>query len=271
MKINKIFLMAGLAVMSLMATSCSDDDDYTAGKPAGSQDISFFNEYNPVLGLTDTQFEITLHRTNASGEQTVPLEVLQCADVLSCPTQATFASGDTLAHVTVAVSSEAKAFEEYILRVRIPEEYTNPYAPKMGTPQINLNVMKEDYKVLYQADFTSWFFEETWPIEIEYSEYLDLYRIKDLYVNGYNYYYKLGKKAEDGSIPMTMCSSDGVVTKEQACGYVHPTYGMISTTWLSDNFTGYDPGDDAYYIPFQWTVSAGSFGAGYESFKITAQ
>ena len=36
MKINKIFLMAGLAVMGLMTTSCSDDDDYQKGPEENS-------------------------------------------------------------------------------------------------------------------------------------------------------------------------------------------------------------------------------------------
>jgi hypothetical protein len=67
---------------------------------------------------------------------------------------------------------------------------------------------------------------------------------------------------------MTMCNADGTKMTKLASGYVHQTYGMVSTTWLSSNFTGYDPEDDAYYIPFQWTVSAGSFGSGYESFVI---
>ena len=45
MKINKIFLMAGLAVMGLVATSCGDDDDnYTPGKPAGNNNVVFINQ-----------------------------------------------------------------------------------------------------------------------------------------------------------------------------------------------------------------------------------
>ena len=273
MKINKIFLMAGLAVMGLMAASCSDDDnDYTPGKPAGGNNVVFINESNPTLALTATEFTVELRRDSSamSSELTVPLEIIESASVLSCPTSATFASGSAVTTISIGVSGDAQPYEEYKLRVRIPEEYTNSYKVQSGSPQLNLTVLKEDYKPFAKADFTSWFFEETWEIDIEYSEYLDMYRIKDLYIegSGCNYFYKLGKKEDDGTIPMTMCNADGTKLSKCACGYVHSTYGVVSTTWLSDNFTGYDPADNAYYIPFKWTVSAGSFGSGYESFVI---
>ena len=268
MKINKYFLMAGLAVMSFLATSCSDKDEYTPGKQAGSNNVVFINETNQTLSLTATEFTVELQRANTSGDLTVPLEILECSSTLTCPASVTFASGSATATITVGVSADAVPYDVYTLRARIPEEYTNPYAVQEGSPQINLTVMKEDYKPFATADFTSWFFEDTWEIDIEYSEYLDMYRIQDLYMPGYSYYYKLGEKTGDGTISMTMCNSDGTKLSSQACGYVHKTYGMVSTQWLSGNFTGYDPTEDAYFIPFKWTVSAGSFGSGYESFKI---
>lgn len=268
MKINKYFLMAGLAVMSLVATSCSDKDEYTPGKEAGSNNVVFINESNQTLALTATEFTVELQRTNTSGDLTVPLEILQCSSVLSCPASVTFASGSATATLTVGVSGDAVPYDEYTLRVRIPEDYTNSYLIQEGTPQLNLTVMKEDYKPYATADFTSWLLGGPWEVSIEYSEYLDMYRIKGLFVEGYDYFYKLGAKADDGSIPMTMCTADGKKLASQATGYVHATYGMVSSKWLDANFTGYDPAEDAYFIPFQFTVSAGSFGSNYDSFKI---
>lgn len=273
MKINKIFLMAGLAVMGLVATSCGDDDDnYTPGKPAGNNNVVFINQANQVLALTATDFTIELRRDSSemSSELTVPLEIVTCSDVLSCPKSATFASGAAETTVKIGVSDAAKPYEVYDLIVRIPEENTNPYKIQTGASQLAITVMKEDYKSFATADFTSAFplFNDTWEIDIEYSEYLDLYRVKGLYFDGYDYYYKLGEKDEDGNVPMTMCNADGSDMTKVACGYVHEDYGMVSTTWLSDNFTGYDAESKAYMIPFKWTVSAGSFGSYYERFVI---
>lgn len=269
MKINKIFLLAGLAVMSLAATSCSsDDDDYQKGPEAGSQNVGFYNTSNVTLALTATSFDVELKRANTSGELTVPVEVIEASSVLSVPATVTFASGSETATLSVGVSGEAQPYESYTLKLRIPGEYTDPYKVQDFYSLYGATIMKEDYKPYATADYTSWFFEDTWEVGIEYSEYLDLYRIKGLFVDGYDYFFKLGDKAEDGSIPMTMCTSDGKKLSSQACGYVHATYGMVSSKWLSSNFTGYDPTENAFFIPFQWTVSAGSFGSGYDSFVI---
>ena len=103
MKINKYFLMAGLAVMSLVATSCSDKDEYTPGKEAGSNNVVFINESNQTLALTATEFTVELQRTNTSGDLTVPLEILQCSSVLTCPASVTFASGSATATLTMSI------------------------------------------------------------------------------------------------------------------------------------------------------------------------
>lgn len=71
MKLNKIFLMAA-ALLAAVFASCSDDDSYSPGAQAGSYDVSFASQANQVLGKTATEFTITLHRSNGSGELTVP-------------------------------------------------------------------------------------------------------------------------------------------------------------------------------------------------------
>lgn len=269
MKINKIFLMAGLAVMGFMATSCSsNDDDYQKGPEAGSHNVGFANQVNPVLELTDAEYIVELKRTDASGELTVPLEIVQCADVLSAPTSVTFASGSDTAILPISISNAAEAFVKYPITIRIPGEYTNPYLQQDMYPILAISILKEDYKPYAKADYYSNFLGEAWEIEIEYSDYLKMYRIKDLYVDGYNYFFKLGEKKDDGTIPMTMCNSDGTALSKQQSGYVHSSYGMVSTTWLKSEFTGYNPEEGAYFIPFEWTVSAGSFGPYTEHFVI---
>lgn len=264
MKINKIFLMAGLAAMSLMVASCSDDDDYKKGPEAGSQNVGFVNQTNPVLGLTDTQFTVELKRSNASGELTVPLEVIQCADVLTAPSSVTFASGSETALLTIGVSNAAEAFVDYPLTIRIPGEYTNPYIQQDMYPILAITMLKEDYKpwgvLEYNHDF---FFEDTWDVEVEHSDYLDLYRMEP-YTEGYRFYFKMG---DDGSL--TICDSTGKkYTGATQVGFTYGDYGMVSATWVSTEFTGYDADEDAYFIPFKWTVSAGSFGSNYDWFTI---
>ena len=265
MKINKIFLMAGLAVMGIMATSCSsDDDDYTPGKEAGSNNVVFINGNNQVLALTDTQFTIELQRTNTSGDLTVPLDIIQCASVFSCPNSVTFSSGSSTATLTVGVSGDANPFEDYVLNLRIPEEYTNPYIQQEGCPMLNITVLKEDYKPWGVLDYYHNFFGDwNFDVEVEHSDYLDLYRM-DIYEPGYTFWFKMEEKGE-----ITICDSAGnPYTGATPAGFTYSNYGMVSATWVKGSFTGYDPEEDAYFIPFKWTVSAGSFGDNYDWFTI---
>jgi hypothetical protein len=44
---------------------------------------------------------------------------------------------------------------------------------------------------------------------------------------------------------------------------------MITYRWLSDNFTGWDADEEAYFIPVNYRVSAGSFGSNYDHFTLT--
>src|SRR5574344_352307 len=123
MKINKIFLMAAVAMLGLFA-SCGDDDDYTAGKKSGNNDVAFTeaSQKNQTLELADTKFTVSLQRSNTQGALTVPLKVF-ASDMLTVPTSATFADGAATADITVQVSDSAKAYVNYPLLITVPEEY----------------------------------------------------------------------------------------------------------------------------------------------------
>ncbi len=262
MKINKFFLIACMASLTLGFASCSDDYSYSPGEEVGTANVTFADEQNVTLGLTDTSFDIVLQRADGSGSLTVPVNVVKKADVLTVPSEVTFASGATEAKLTVTVSSDAEAFVDYPLALTIPSQYAGgTYKEQSTYPTMNITIHKEDYKKYGVMTYTSWFFEDTWEVDMYYSEYLDLYRA-EIFTDGYPFYMKI---TEDGIITIT--DNTGVEKTDTESGYVHSTYGMVTARWLSSNFTGYDT--DAYYIPFQWRVSAGSFGSGYDSFTVT--
>jgi hypothetical protein len=50
-------------------------------------------------------------------------------------------------------------------------------------------------------------------------------------------------------------------------GYVHPSYGMVVAKVLGSN-NGFDPETNTFYFAYQFIVSAGSFGADYDTFEI---
>ena len=270
MKINKIFMLATMALVSMGIASCSSDDDYVPGKPAGSNDVYFTHEAHQALDLSATSFTITLGRADAGSAISVPLTQRQFDPVFTVPATAEFAAGQTETEVTIQISAEAQPFTDYQLRLAIPEEYTSPYKEEHPyfQPELNILVHKEDYKdyakVLYDDQF---WYEESWEDVIQYSATLDLYRIAP-FAKGFWMYYKI-KEGES----ITVCNNEGkTYTGAIATGLYHNTYGDLSATWdTSSGFSGYVPEEDTYYILYKWTVSAGSFGSYYNTIKFISK
>jgi hypothetical protein len=261
MKINKIFLFAAMALTSLSLASCSDDDDFTPGKAAGSNDVYFTNQGNQTVSLEATSFTITLGRSNASGALSVPLKQIQVSPMLTVPATAEFAAGETETEVTIQVNSEAKPFTDLHLRLSIPEEYTSPYkAPTNGVPELNINIQKEDYAPFKTGTYFSEFWEtEEEDIVLEYSPMLDTYRFQHVAMDE-TFTFKVD---EEGNI--------SVLQSAFATAYVHPDYGVISANRSSDAPSFVDVDEDGvttYVFCFEYTVSAGSFGSALDYFVV---
>jgi hypothetical protein len=271
MKPNKIFLLAGIALMSVFATSCSDDDDYTAGKETGAYNVYFKGESNLTMNLTDMSFDITVARSNKNGELTVPIKKIRVPDCFTnIPESVTFANGDSVKTITVNVTDSMKPFVSYILDLQIPEEYTNQYKTQTVYPALNMNIHKEDYKPFAKVSYYYGFFDATDNVDVEYSKYMDLFRFKNLVATGYDFYFYWDQVKDSTSVFKVTDANGNELTSAFESGYVHAKYGMVSATWDNTQFTGYDPKDDTFYVPYTWTVSAGSFGTAYDTFKFTS-
>lgn len=49
-------------------------------------------------------------------------------------------------------------------------------------------------------------------------------------------------------------------------GIVHPSYGMVTAECQN---TAYREAEQTFLFQYKWTVSAGSFGSGVDSFEVT--
>lgn len=274
--ISKTLILPLLAV-AVVFCSCSDDDDWSAGKQTNAEGI---NVYLPAtenteiaLSPTDNSFTVTVARSDASGELTVPLVTSNANgydkdgnSLFSVPESVTFADGEKEKEITVSCSDVMDMFKTYRLTISVPEEYTKPYADsEENLPRTELNVIKEDYKAVasgkYYADF--WADDDGTPYEepatLEYSEIKKMYRVKNV-IFGQTFTFSL---ADDNSIEFG--------DSKYATGYVHPSYGdiYISPSENDEYKSYYDPDTKSYYFGFEYTVSAGSFGDYYEWFTIT--
>lgn len=267
MKINKIFLLAAMALTGMGLASCSSDDDFTPGKPAGSNNVYFTNQAAQALDLSASSFTITLGRTDAGSAVSVPLKQVQVDPVFTVPATAEFAAGETETEVTIQISGDAEPFTDYQLRLAIPEEYTSPYIQKDDVPELNIFVHKEDYVLYATGTFNeNVLFGDSWEQTIEYSATLNVFRMPDVFASGTNWYFLWNEKSGD-DCEFSWCNASGKAVSKFDTGYVHSSYGMIAANDISDDktFVGYDADDNAFYFPLEFTVSAGSFGSDFDT------
>ena len=282
-KIFKSFLYTVLAVVSIVSlSSCSDDDDYTPGTVAGENNVTFSSYSNVVISKTATSFDIELNRHAMKGQLTVPLEALNIPDGWKVPENASFADGDSLTKITVTVPADMKLNTAYDFLIRVPDTYTNPY--KINNGEVNTfkaTVTKEDYELYATGTYDEeFFFGAQWPVTIEYSPALDIYRVKNMfagaegYSGSYDFFFKWNGKS-DATQEFTMVTSTGENASKEPTGFSYGDYGMVSVAWVAatndyskssdDNlFGGYVESEKTFYLPFSHSVSAGTFGDGID-------
>lgn len=280
-----------MALSLMFAASCSDDDDYAPGKPAGSYNVSFPEEQpngnDIVLTPEAKSFKAVIRRANGAGELTVPIKKLAATDaIFSLPESVTFANGETKKEIDVTCDESMEMFKTYNCYINIPEEYTQPYstgtASDIASPNLHFSVIKEDF-VLWGTgkwDNSEWCEAPTiFDVNVEYSEIKKLYRIKQFYGYGSGtstIFFKWNGEAytysdEDKDPAFCFTDENGeLLSSKLNLGESSSTYGPIYFSWVND-----DPdspteitADGKISFYFEYTVSAGSFGACQEILQL---
>lgn len=134
MKLNKLFLLAGIVAASVF-TSCSKDDTYEQGAVASGTQLQAvtFGSKNTTSSEVDPSdakvMNITLYRDSAylSEAASVPVKVVtNTDDVFVVPATAEFAAGAAQTQITVTYD-KAKIGVPYNLEVAIDDSYVHPY------------------------------------------------------------------------------------------------------------------------------------------------
>lgn len=132
MKINKIFLLAGIAAMSMFMGACSDDDDYTPGPEVSDNcpalSFSSDNILSEELDPEDpTSLDITVYRSKTEGAGTYKINTLvNTDDAFNVPNDVTFAAGQSEAVIT-ATFNNAEVGKTYTLEIGFDDADVNPY------------------------------------------------------------------------------------------------------------------------------------------------
>lgn len=258
-KLLKLNYMALFAVLALFS-ACTEEDDYTPAQPSAVEETEFFfnreQATSAVLSLSASEYVVVLERVNNEETVTLNLNVNAVDSVFTVPESVTFEAGAKTAEIIIGINENMEAFKEYAVEISLPEEVINPY--KMDNYSIfTLKLLKEDYAPFALGVYSSWFFEQSWEAVLEYSPMLDLYRFKDCWVKG-DVTFTCNRETMEFEMAAPQFES----------GYMHPSYGMVTAKVLADN-NGFDAETNTFYFAYQWVVSAGSFGAGHDTFTIT--
>ncbi len=259
--------MTCIASLSLGLTSCSDDNNYSAGPEAGKDVVTFDNEENVVLGIDETDFTVTVTRSDGASALTVPIQVVSAPPTTTVPESVSFAAGETSKEITVSVGDGILPFTKYLLVLSIPIEYAgNTYKADPDTyPRYNVSVLREDYKPWAKCTYAAGAFYNPFPMEIEYSELLDLYRLPDLFSPGVSWFFKWDGTSGDDQL-FYIADENGNPISKFFSGIVHPSYGNVTANILTKEEAGYlgyyefETGPE-FVFGCEYTVSAGSFGA----------
>lgn len=261
MKNKNIIYILTLFLSIVVMSSCSEHEGttYDQGNSVNAifpaSELSYNVEDNTdSTGLAS--LAVTVYRGNTKGSIDVPLTLSLPAGVTS-----TFALKDSVAHFQdgenkVDVILQFK-FDELVAGSNVVEVAladTTQYPIFSASNSLTLSISPVfTFKPLSKGSFTSEFFEESWEQEIYVSnENANVYLLKDCYAKGVDIQFVMN---DDRTAVVDFA--------KQPTGYVHPTYGMISVTYVDSEVVG-----KKVSFELKFTVSAGSFGNAVEEIEF---
>ena len=257
--INKIKHIVLIMIVGLSFIACEEDiaEREESYVPTGDEVLAYFPSElitDFILPLGEDTASISVARQDSTNAAEVALTLDDPYGKFTIPSQVNFLAGEASKEVLITFSG-IEAFEEYTIYVTIDETETNPYVEDtLGTPQIMVSIFQSDWEPYATGQYTSWWYGATYAQDLEYSPKLERYRFPDVIAEGY-------------ALEFEWLPNDTVFVEPKAVttGYVHDDYGMVSATT-----TEFQYAKDTKTFTFhrEWTVSAGSFGDGDDTFVM---
>jgi len=270
MRINKLLIAVSILIAATMV-ACEKYEDTVEPSPVVPADnpaVRFAQENQTSFELDpndDPKISLTVMRNNESAALEVPVTVVtNTENSFNVPATISFAAGEKTADLVIAMNSGSPTGIPLALELSFDDEYVNPYLTEYSTYKGEAALLKW---VKYSVGvYTSGFFEQSWEQELYNAEGTDKYRFYDLFASGVNYEFEWdgGAALSPGGTP----NASGYLVQES--GYVHPTYGMVSSATDPDpSYSFFDADSNTFSFDRQWTVAAGSFGWLTDYYEIT--
>ncbi len=170
----KLSAACAIALMSLVITACSSDDEKWEPGPSvkeGCQQVHFAGS-NPTLALaTNGGMDLIVKREITTGSLTVPVKVLSASEGVVVPDHVSFADGESTTTLTVSVPENATTGDSFSYELRLEGDEVDPYADLDGTSYfkglISFALVRRAQLYIsgYTTDKLGWWGEEVYEIE----------------------------------------------------------------------------------------------------------
>ena len=248
-KIIKYAYVVLAGVMAMAVTSCKDTYDYDG---RGEQDPGAFLSVDATTlkyAAEDAQIlKLTLMRTNAGASEDIKLT---CDNAhFQVPSSVNFSADESKKTINIPFAILGGTTEE--VTISVADESATVYGVKTVTFTITRDFV---WEYLGEGVYSCWLFGEAWPQPVYRGEGTQLYKLPDCIAKGYDITFEL---TEDGQHLLKPIA-------KQETGYVHSSYGMVSVEGAAPDIVREG---NVISLPMKYTVSAGSFGAKYDTLEL---
>lgn len=262
MKKNILLLLLVAAMTSLVFTSCDDSAEGTLYEVGDQVLAAFASNVQKVdmVPADNNQIKVPVYRGGKnSAEATVSLEMTQAASIpagtftLTNP-QLVFPAGQNVAYAVISYANinNLAAGTTYELTLKLTNE--EQLSPAKAS-QIKVQAQRKlTFTKLATATLESEWEEATYPVEVFKAAEADVYRIMNMYANGFH-------------ITFSVAADNKISWSTQQMGYVSATYGMTSFTMPRATDPQPTRNGKVFNLYARFNVSAGSFGLFLE--KVT--
>lgn len=254
---NIYLIIIGLA---LALYSCDQENMGTIYEP-GSPYVAFSSEVvaeNILSAENNYSVNVQLVRSELSGTETAEVQLEMNDDIAGVfeleSNTVTFEEGKGTAYVKIV-----PLVNPSLIDVTKTYEFNLTLVGDNASELYNKTRYRAFFSLTFEpfgtGTFSSELFGDDWPVEIEKAEEVDVYRIIDCYVEGYD-------------ITFSVDNENNIRYSTQEIGYVDPDYGMLSLAMPDAEGSYYysEPYKEgnSYYLLGRILDEDGSWGHWYE-------
>ena len=187
-------------------------------------------------------------RTNAGASEDIKLT---CDNAhFQVPSSVNFSADESKKTINIPFAILGGTTEE--VTISVADESATVY----GIKTVKFTITRDFvWEYLGEGVYSCWLFGEAWPQPVYRGEGTQLYKLKDCIAKGYDITFEL---TEDGQHLLKPIA-------KQETGYVHSSYGMVSVEGAASDIKREG---NVINLPMKYTVSAGSFGANYDTLEL---